>query len=61
MERGLQMLEFDWWLCLIVAIFLFVNGVVGLVEDISHRRTWVLCVFHVLSIILGVVFTIWTV
>ena len=55
------MLEFDWWLCLIVAIFLFVNGVVGLVEDIRHRRNWVLCVFHVLSIILGVVFTIWTV
>ena len=58
MENRLQMIEFAWWLCLTVAILLLVNGVVGIIDDIRRKRNWTLWVLHVLSIILGVVFTI---
>lgn len=55
------MIEFDWWLCVSIAILLFVNGVVGFIGDIHHKRNLALWVLHFLSIILGVVFVIWTV
>lgn len=61
MGNRLQMIEFGWWLCLTVAILLLVNGAVGIIDDIRHKRNWTVCVLHIISIILGIVFTIWTV
>lgn len=61
MDNRLQMIEFDWWLCLTVAILLLVNGAVGIIDDIRHKRNWTVWVLHIISIILGIVFTIWTV
>lgn len=61
MDNRLQMIEFDWWLCLTVAILLLVNGAVGIIDDIRHKRNRTVCVLHILSIILGIVFSIWTV
>lgn len=55
------MIELDWWLCLTVAILLLVNGAVGIIDDIRHKRNWALWVLHILSIILGIIFTIWTI
>lgn len=60
MENKLQMIEFDWWLCLTVAIFLLVSGIVGIVDDIRHKRNWFFWLLHILSIILGAIFTNWT-
>lgn len=61
MDNRLQMIKLDWWLCLTVAILLLVNGAVGIIDDIRHKRNRTVCVLHILSIILGIVFTIWTV
>ncbi len=61
MNNYLQMVQFDFWLCLSVALFLFFCGTVGIIEDVKYKKCWWRWVLHILAIILSVIFVIWTV
>ena len=61
MNDGLQMIEFDWWLCLTAGMLLFICGIAGIADDIRHKRCWWRWILHLLAMAVGGVFVYWTV
>lgn len=60
MGNGVQMIEFDFWLCLIMGVLLLVCGIVGIIDDARYKKIWWRWVLDILAIVFGAVFIIWT-
>ncbi len=54
------MVQFDWLLCLCVALLLIICGFVGIVEDAKYGKSWWRWLLHILAIFMGLLFTYWT-